>query len=220
MVSESAGTLWALGRQGNSAGLGLETVGLDADGRGNIHVDEAYRTDAPGIWAAGDIVGFPALASTSMQQAKIAVEDMFELPQTSRISSQIPMGIYTIPAVAGIGPTEAELREQGRDFVIGRADYRRNARGRMLGDDQGLVKLLFDRETEVVLHATIMGEDATELVHLAMMAIAHDWRINDFQEACFTYPSLGALFKSAANNAAMRLETDRLRALESRGEAA
>ena len=90
----------------------------------------------------------------------------------------------------------------------------------MLGDDQGLVKLIFDRETRVVLHATIMGEDATELVHLAMMAIAHDWRIDDFQEACFTYPSLGALFKSAANNAAMQLETGRLRTNEARGEAA
>ena len=138
------------------------------------------------------MVGFSALASTSMQQARIAVEDMFDLPRTSRISSLLPMGIYTIPAIASIGPTEAELRESGRPIVIGRADYRRNARGRMLEDDQGLVKLIFDRGTRTLLHASIIGEDATELVHLAMMALAADWRIEDFRDTCFTYPSLGA----------------------------
>jgi len=200
--------LWALGRQGNTAGLGLETVGIEVDRRGIVSVDEHQRTTAAGIWAAGDVVGFPALASTSMQQARIAVEDMFDLPRTSRISSLLPMGIYTIPAIASIGPTEAELRESGRPIVIGRADYRRNARGRMLGDDQGLVKLIFDRGTRTLLHASIIGEDATELVHLAMMALAADWRIEDFRDTCFTYPSLGALFKSAANAAQARLEID------------
>lgn len=200
--------LWALGRDGNTASLGLDRVGIETDRRGLIPVDERFRTPAQGIWAAGDVVGFPALASTSMQQARIAVEDMFDLPATSRISNLIPMGIYTIPAIASIGPGEAELREAGRDVIVGRADYRRNPRGRMLGDDRGMVKLLFDRHSRSLLHATIVGEDATELVHIAMMAIAGDWTINDFRETCFTYPSLGALFRSAANAAEQRARTD------------
>ena len=200
--------LWALGRQGNTEDLGLQTVGLQPNARGLLVVDDTFQTPCPGIWAAGDVVGFPALASTSMQQAKIAVEHMFDLPSTSTISNLIPMGIYTIPSIASIGPDESSLKEHGHDVVVGRAEYRRNARGRMLGDDKGLVKLVFDRGTTALLHATIVGEDATELIHLAMMAIAQDWRIHDFRETCFTYPSLGALFKSAANSAAQRIRVD------------
>ena len=200
--------LWTLGRKGNTDRLGLESVSMNPTDRGLINVDSSFRTSCPGIWAAGDVIGFPGLASTSMQQAGIAVDDMFELPNRTTISSLLPMGIYTIPPVASIGLTEAELLEQGRDLVIGRAEYRRNARGRMLGDDKGIVKLVFDRNTRLLLHATIVGEDATELVHLPMMAMASDWTINDFRETCFTYPSLGALFKSAANRAEQRIQTD------------
>jgi NAD(P) transhydrogenase len=200
--------LWTLGREGNTNRLGLETVSIQPNDRGLLTVDASFRTSCPGIWAAGDVVGFPGLASTSMQQAGIAVDDMFELPDRASISNLLPMGIYTIPAVASIGPTEAELLGQGRALVVGRAEYRRNARGRMLGDDKGIVKLVFDRSTTLLLHATIVGEDATELVHLPMMAIAKDWTINDFRETCFTYPSLGALFKSAANRAWQRIQAD------------
>ncbi len=212
--------LWTLGREGNTDRLGLESVSMTPTERGLITVDSSFRTSCPGIWAAGDVIGFPGLASTSMQQAGIAVDDMFDQPNRTTISTLLPMGIYTIPPVASIGPTEAELLEQGRDLVIGRAEYRRNARGRMLGDDKGIVKLVFDRKTSLLLHATIVGEDATELVHLPMMAMASAWTINDFRETCFTYPSLGALFKSAANRAEQRMQTDSKRNPLTRDQAA
>lgn len=207
--------LWSLGRDGNTEGIGLETVGITPNERGLIEVNEHFQTNEAGIWAVGDVIGFPALASTTMQQARIAVENMFALPGSSRMTNMLPMGIYTIPAVAAIGPSESELRESQRKIIVGRAEYRRNARGRMLGDDRGMMKLIFDMETEQLLHATIVGEDATELIHVAMMAIADHWQIDDFRDSCFSYPSLGELFKSAASNASVRLAVESARIAES-----
>lgn len=212
--------LWSLGRDGNTEGLGLETASITPNERGLIEVNEQLRTHAEGIWAAGDVIGFPALASTTMQQARIAVENMFDLPVSERMTEVLPMGIYTIPAVATIGPTESELRESSREIIVGRAEYRRNARGRMLGDDRGMMKLIFERNSEQLLHATIVGEDATELIHLAMMAIAHEWRIQDFRDACFSYPSLGELFKSAAINGAGRIAVEAARQADDSRESA
>ena len=173
-----------------------------------LKVDAQYRTDAEGVWAAGDVIGFPALASTSMEQARLAIEDMFDEVPSSRISGLLPMGIYTIPAIAAVGPSEEELLQQGRSFVRGRAPYRRNARGRMLGDDQGMMKLLFDIDSRSLLHATIVGEDATELIHLGMMMIAEQWTIEHITSTAFNYPSLGELYKSAATSAAERIEVE------------
>ena len=203
--------LWALGRDGNTNDLGLDTMGIMADQRGLLKVDDRYRTNAQGIWAAGDVIGFPALASTSMEQARLAVEDMFDQAPSGRISGLLPMGIYTIPSIAAVGPSEEELRQEGRIFAVGRAPYRRNARGRMLGDDQGMMKLLFDIESRALLHATIVGEDATELIHLGMMMIAEKWTIEDIASTAFNYPSLSELYKSAAGSAAERIEVELLR---------
>lgn len=200
--------LWALGRDGNTDDLGLDTVGITAEKRGLLSVDERYRTSAEGVWAAGDVIGFPALASTSMEQARLAIEDMFEDEPAGRLEGLLPMGIYTIPAIAAVGPSAEELEQMGRRFVIGRAPYRRNARGRMLGDDQGMMKLLFDIEARTLLHATIVGEDATELIHLGMMMIAEQWTIEDIASSAFNYPSLSELYKSAASSAADRIEVE------------
>ena len=200
--------LWALGRDGNTDDLGLETVGIVPEKRGLLTVDEHYRTTAEGVWAAGDVIGFPALASTSMEQARLAVEDMFAEAPGSRLEGLLPMGIYTIPSIAAVGPSGEELEQMGRRFVIGRAPYRRNARGRMLGDDQGMMKLLFDIEKRTLLHTTIVGEDATELIHLGMMMIAEQWTIEDINSTAFNYPSLSELYKSAAACAAERIEVE------------
>ena len=200
--------LWALGRDGNTGDLGLETVGIVAEKRGLLTVDDCYRTSAEGVWAAGDVIGFPALASTSMEQARLAVEDMFAEAPEGRLEGLLPMGIYTIPSIAAVGPSGEELEQMGRQFVIGRAPYRRNARGRMLGDDQGMMKLLFDIEKRTLLHATIVGEDATELIHLGMMMIAEQWTIEDINSSAFNYPSLSELYKSAASSASERIEVE------------
>ncbi len=193
--------LWSLGRNGNSRGLGLETVGVVPDERGNIKVDSHYRTACATIFAAGDVIGFPALASTSMEQGRIAACHMFGIPFLTRLADTVPMGIYTIPAIGSVGLTEEEAVAGARDIVVGRAHYRDNARGRMLGDDRGLLKAVFDRKTRALLGVSVVGEDATELVHFGQLAIASGHGIQHLIETCFNYPSLTELYKTAAYDA-------------------
>lgn len=197
--------LWAVGRVGNTDGIGLENVGIVPDKRGLIEVDSEYRTSAPWVWAAGDVIGFPALASTSMEQGRIAACHMFGLPFREKLAATVPMGIYTIPAIGSVGLTEDEARAKSIDVVVGRARYRNNPRGRMLGDDQGLCKLVFDSRDRKLIGATVIGEDATELIHLAQSAIVFGAGIDFFVEACFNYPSLSEMFKYAAIDAAQTL---------------
>ena len=193
--------LWSLGRNGNSRGIGLEAVGVIPDERGNIKVDTHYRTSCESVFAAGDVIGFPALASTSMEQGRIAACHMFGIPFITRLADTVPMGIYTIPAIGSVGLTEEEARDGGRDVVVGRAHYRDNARGRMLGDDRGLLKAVFDRRTRVLIGVSVVGEDATELVHLGQQAIASGHGMQHLVETCFNYPSLTELYKVAAFDA-------------------
>lgn len=203
--------LWSLGRNGNTRGIGLETVGVVPDERGNIKVDTHYRTNCQSIFAAGDVIGFPALASTSMEQGRIAACHMFGIPFITRIADTVPMGIYTIPAIGSVGLTEEEARDGGRDVVVGRAHYRDNARGRMLGDDRGLLKAVFDRRTRALLGVSVVGEDATELVHLGQLAIASGHGVQHLVETCFNYPSLTELYKAAAFDALAALTASNVR---------
>jgi NAD(P) transhydrogenase len=198
---ESDCVLWSLGRSGNTRGLGLESVGVVPDERGNLKVDTHYRTECPSVFAAGDVIGFPALASTSMEQGRIAACHMFNLPFLTKLADTVPMGIYTIPAIGSVGLTEEDARNGGREVLIGRASYRDNPRGRMLGDDQGLLKAIFDRQTHALLGVSVVGEDATELVHLGQIAIASGHTIRHLVETCFNYPSLTELYKTAAFDA-------------------
>lgn len=209
IVSDCA--LWSLGRNGNTRGLGLESVGVKPDERGIVAVDTHYRTDCPTVFAAGDVIGFPALASTSMEQGRIAACHMFGIPFLTRLADTVPIGIYTIPAVASVGLTEEQARSGGRDVVIGRGHYRDNARGRMLGDDQGLLKAVFDRHTRMLIGVSIVGEDATELVHLGQQAIAAGHGLQHLIESCFNYPSLTELYKAAAFDALSQLGEGSLR---------
>lgn len=205
---ESEALLWAAGRSSNTADLGLDEVGVTMGRRGLILVDESYRTNIPSIYAVGDVIGFPALASTSMEQGRIAVCSMFDLNFKQKLAAVTPMCIYAIPAISSVGMTAAEAVQQQREIVIGRAEYRMNVRGRMLGDEDGLLKCVFDRRTRALLGATIIGEDATELIHLAQCAIANGTGIDYFIDACFNYPSLSELYKYAAYSALQAMASD------------
>ncbi len=193
--------LWAAGRCSNTDDIGLDKADIVAGKRGLIEVDDHYQTSVPSIYAAGDVIGFPALASTSMEQGRIAACHMFDIDFKTKLASLLPFGLYTIPAVSSIGLSEKDAVKAGRDVVVGRAQYRHNARGRMLGDEQGMLKCVFDRQTRQLLGTTIVGESATELIHLAQFVITFEAGIDEIIGACFNYPSLSELYKYAAYDA-------------------
>ncbi len=197
--------LVASGRSGNTANLDLETVGVATDERGYVEVDEGYRTAASGIYAAGDVIGFPALASTSMEQARVAVCRAFGFAYKQEVSSLLPYGVYTIPEVSCVGLGERVAQEQGVDVVVGRAFFRDNARGQILGDRDGMVKLVFDRVSRELIGCHCIGERATELVHVGELAIALGGTLETFIEIVFNYPTLGEAFKYAAYDALGRM---------------
>jgi NAD(P) transhydrogenase len=193
--------LVAAGRKSNTEKLDLAAAGVTVGERGLIPVDEHFRTNVPHIYAAGDVIGFPALASTSMEQARRAARHAAGLEVRTGISHLLPNGIYTIPEVSMVGETEESLQKQGVDYVVGRAKYQNNARGRIIGDLDGFLKLLFRREDMKLLGVHIMGEQATEIVHVGLMAMMAGSTADVFVEACFNAPTLGALYKSAAIDA-------------------
>ena len=193
--------LWAAGRQANTSNLGLEELGIQPDDRGIIKVNSSYQTLAPSIYAAGDVVGHPALASASMEQGRIAACHMFGLDFKKSLAEAIPLGIYTVPPIAMVGLSESDATKSGVDFVVGRAPYRLNARGRMLGDEGGLLKLVFERKSKRLIGIAIVGEQATELIHYGLAILASEGGIDDLIQTCFTYPSLTELYKYAAYNA-------------------
>ena len=193
--------LWTAGRQSNTKDIGLEAAGVRTGKRGLVLVNENYQTNVSNIYAAGDVIGFPALASTSMEQGRVTACHMFGIDFKRKIADTLPIGLYTIPAISTVGMTEKEAAEAGRDFVVGRALYRYNVRGRMLGDEEGILKCVFDRTSRRLLGATIVGQDATELIHLAQFTIISGSGIDDFINACFNYPSLCELYKYAAYDA-------------------
>jgi NAD(P) transhydrogenase len=195
--------LVAAGRQSNTEKLDLPAAGVAVGERGVIPVDDQFRTNVPHIYAAGDVIGFPALASTSMEQARRAVRHALGLESRVGISHLLPNGIYTIPEVSMVGETEESLQKQRVDYVVGRANYQNNARGRIIGDLDGFLKLLFRRGDMKLLGVHIMGEQATEIVHVGLMAMLAGCTADVFTEACFNAPTLGALYKSATIDASL-----------------
>ncbi|MCZ6735262.1 MAG: Si-specific NAD(P)(+) transhydrogenase [Planctomycetota bacterium] len=193
--------LWSAGRSSNTQDIGLDQVKIKTGQRGLVIVNEHYQTNVPSVYAAGDVIGFPALASTSMEQGRVAACHMFGIEFKKKLADTLPIGLYTIPAISMVGMTEQQAAEAGREFVVGRALYRYNVRGRMLGDEEGIVKCVFDRRSRRLLGTTIVGQDATELIHLAQFAITSDAGIDYFINACFNYPSLAELYKYAAYDA-------------------
>lgn len=197
--------LFAAGRSGNTAGLGLETVGLQPNRRGQLDVDGRYHTGAAQIYAVGDVIGFPALASTSMEQGRIAVCHAFDFPYKKELATLLPYGIYTIPEVSMVGESSASLQAVGRDFEIGVARFADNARAHLHGDADGLLQLVFCPQTRKLLGVHIVGQGASELVHIGMMAIQLGGTIDGFIDAVFNFPTLSELYKYAAYDGLGRL---------------
>jgi NAD(P) transhydrogenase len=190
--------LFAAGRQGNVEGLGLEALGVGLSARGAITVDEHYRTTVPNVYAAGDVIGFPALASTSMEQARVAMVHAFGLRYKERMSPVLPLAVYTIPEIAMVGATEETCAAQGIDYRIGRATYEQNARGQIIGDVAGMVKLVFATTDKKLLGVHHIGELSSELVHIGAQVLARGGTIDAFIDAVYNYPSLSDLYKYAA----------------------
>jgi NAD(P) transhydrogenase len=203
--------LFAAGRRAAVDGLALQRAGLALTERGYIPVDAYYRTPVPHIYAAGDVMGFPALASTSMEQGRVAVCHAFGFKYKQRVATMLPMGIYTIPEISAAGETEQSCREKGVDYEVGRARYDNNARGHISGDRAGLLKLIFSRVDRRLLGVSIIGEDATELIHIGMMVLDNGLTIDEFIEQCFNYPTLSELYKYAAYDGLGNLAGHKLR---------
>ena len=200
--------LVASGRSGTSDGLNLEALGVEVGRRGHIAVNEHYQTGRPHIYAAGDVIGFPALASTSMEQARLAMVHAFDLKYKTALAPILPYGIYTIPELSMAGETEETLTDRGVDFVVGRAGYAANARGQIIGDGGGVLKLLFDREDMRLLGVHMIGEQATELVHIGLSALLAGAGADLFIQTCYNYPTLSEMYKYATYDALGRRQKD------------
>lgn len=195
---ETDAVLFAAGRRAAVDGLALENAGLSINDRGYIPVDEHFRTSVPHIYAAGDVIGFPALASTSMEQGRVAVCHAFGFKYKQRVASMLPMGIYTIPEISAVGETEESCQQKNIDFCVGRALYVNNARGHIIGDTSGMIKLIFARSDKSLLGVSIIGENATELIHVGMTVLDNNRTIDEFIEQVFNYPTLSECYKYAA----------------------
>ena len=198
--------LVAAGRKSNVEMLALPSAGVTTGERGLIPVNEHYQSNVPHIYAAGDVIGFPALASTSMEQSRRAAAHALDLPN-GRLSPLLPNGIYTIPEVSMIGETEESLKKKNVEYVVGRSDYKDNGRGQIIGDKDGFLKLLFQKSDMKLVGVHVMGELATEVAHIGLMTMLFGGTANAFVEACFNVPTLGMLYKTATL-AALRETTD------------
>jgi NAD(P) transhydrogenase len=189
--------LYSIGRQANSDKLNIEAAGIQTDGRGKLVVNDHYQTNVPHIYAAGDVIGFPALASTSMEQGRLASCHMFGKP-SKMVSNLIPYGIYAIPEISMVGETEEELTKRKAPYEIGLARYAELVKGQMLGDEQGLVKILFDPDSLKLLGVHIIGDRAAEIIHIGQAVLAMGGSIEYFRDTIFNYPTLAEAYKVAA----------------------
>jgi NAD(P) transhydrogenase len=196
--------LYAVGRQGSVDDLNLEAAGITADNRGRIAVDADFRTKVPHIFAVGDVIGFPSLASVSMEQGRIAAARAFGMPAHSN-PANYPYGIYTIPEISFVGKTEEQLTDEDVPYEVGVAYYREIARGQIRGDTTGRLKLIFHRETRQLLGIHIIGEGASELLHIGQAVFILGGTMDYFVETVFNYPTLAECYKAAAFNGLNKL---------------
>ena len=189
--------MYCIGRQGATDNLNLSAAGLQADNRGRLKVNENFQTAAPHIYAAGDVIGFPALASTSMEQGRLASCHMFHVVANST-SALFPYGIYTIPEISMVGQSEQQLTQQNIPYEVGLARYREIARGQLIADPNGLLKLLFHAESHRLLGCHAIGTGATELIHIGQTVMAAGMSIEYFVDTVFNYPTLAECYKTAA----------------------
>jgi NAD(P) transhydrogenase len=196
--------LYAVGRQGNIDDLNLQAAGITADSRGRIPVDAEYRTSQPHIYAAGDIIGFPSLASVSMEQGRLAAAHAFGSALHSN-PAYYPYGIYTIPEISFIGKTEEQLTDEDVPYEVGVAYYREIARGQIRGDTTGRLKIIFHRETKELLGVHVIGEGASELLHIGQAVLILKGTVDYFVNTVFNYPTLAEAYKAAAFNGLNKL---------------
>src|SRR5580698_5629663 len=192
--------MYSAGRQGQTEDLGLENAGLTADQRGRIVVDEMFRTPVPHIYAVGDVIGFPALASTSMEQGRVAAHHACGDP-LHEVSTLYPIGIYSIPEISFVGRTEEELTHENMPFEVGISRYRELARGQIIGDSYGVLKLLVCLEDHRLLGVHVFGTGATELIHIGQAVIGCGGTVDYLVDAVFNYPTLAEAYKVAALDA-------------------
>jgi NAD(P) transhydrogenase len=197
--------LRSIGRSGATPRLKLEGAGVSASDRGMIKVNDVYQCEAPNIYAAGDVIGFPSLASTSKEQGRIAACHAFGI-KTNHAPDLFPYGIYTIPEISFVGQTEEELTEKGVPYEIGKAQYREIARGQIVGDTTGMLKLIFERNTRELLGVHIIGEGAVELVHIGQAVLSLKGKVDYFIDTVFNYPTFAECYKSAAFDGINRLQ--------------
>jgi NAD(P) transhydrogenase len=193
--------LAATGRNGNTKGLGLEAIGIQPGPRGHLEVNEHYQTCRPHIYAVGDVIGFPALASTSMEQARVAMVHAFDLKYKTALAHILPYGIYTIPECSVAGETEESLTKKAIPYVVGRTRYLANARGQIIGEKDGFLKLIFREDDLRLLGVHIIGEQASELVHIGLTALQTNATADLFIQMCFNYPTLSEMYKYATYDA-------------------
>jgi NAD(P) transhydrogenase len=189
--------VYAAGRQANTDALRLEAIGLPVDDRGRIRVDENFQTEVPNIYAAGDVIGFPSLAATSMEQGRLAACHMFGAPCKHR-PELLPYGIYTIPEISMVGRTERRLQDEKVPYEVGLARFEELARGQIIGDLTGLLKLIFHRETLELLGVHIIGDGASELIHIGQSVMASGGTVETLRDTVFNYPTLAEGYKVAA----------------------
>ena len=202
IVTEMA--LYSIGRTGATRSLQTEAAGLQTDERGLLKVNEHYQTNIPNIYAVGDVIGFPSLASTSMEQGRLAACHAFGI-HTQSAPELFPYGIYTIPEISTVGHNEEILTEQGIPYEVGKAQYREIARGQIIGDQTGLLKLIFHLDTHELLGVHIIGEGASELVHIGQAVMAFKGKVEYFINNVFNYPTLAECYKTAAFDGINRL---------------
>ena len=202
IITEAA--LYSIGRTGATEGLNLNSAGITADSRGRLTVNSHFQTEMPHVYAVGDVIGFPSLASTSMEQGRLAACHAFGVEAESA-PSLFPYGIYTIPEISTVGKNEEELTHEGVPYEIGKAQYKEIARGQIIGDSSGFLKLIFNLETRELLGVHIIGEGASELVHIGQAVLAHKGSIDYFVNTVFNYPTLAECYKTAAFDGINRL---------------
>ena len=197
-VLEADVILYCVGRDGNSRGLGLEAIGITPDARGLLTVNETFQTVHPHIYAVGDVIGYPALASTSMEQGRQAIRHAYGIPGPTLRTSRLPFAIYAIPEVSYVGDTEEALKEKGIPFVAGRGQYEMNPKGQIVGATGGLVKLLFERDTLALRGAHIIGHSASELIHIGQAFLDAGADAAHIAETLYNYPTFSDMYRHAA----------------------
>lgn len=202
IVSESV--LFSAGRVSNTDNLGLEKLGIKVGARGKLIVNEYFQTTQPHIYAAGDVIGFPALASTSAEQGRLSICHAFKI-ETEKIDRLLPYGIYSIPEIAIIGQHEQELTEAKIPYEVGIASYKEVTKGYLVGDQNGMLKILFHRQTLEILGVHIIGESASELIHIGQAVMTYGGTLKYFLKTVFNYPTLSTCYKVAALNGYNRI---------------